>query len=64
MEADTIKQAEKKKEKKKKKTVIRTNEKIAQNQALQQKSHQRYKQLGSPSCKILRTIFKMDKGGS
>ena len=34
------------------------------NQALQQKSHQRNKYQGRPSCKILWTILKMDRGGT
>ena len=45
-----------------KKRVSQTNEKDSQNQALLQKSHQRDKHLGSPPCKILGTIPKMDKG--
>ena len=40
------------------------NEKTSWNQALLQKSHQKNKQLGIPSCKILGTIFKMDEGGT
>ena len=38
------------------------NKKTSQNQTLQEESHQRNKQfLGSFSCKILRTLLKMDK---
>ena len=62
LEVDT-KQAEMKK-KKKKKRVPQKNEEASWNQALQQKFHQRDKHLGYPSCKILGTIPKMDKGGS
>ena len=40
------------------------NEKTSRNQALQQKSHQRGKHLGSPPCKILVTILKMDERGT
>ena len=35
---------------------------ISQNQALQQKSHQKEKHQGIPPCKILWSILKMDKG--
>ena len=45
------------------KSVPQTDEKTSQNQTLQQKSHQRDKHLGYPTCKILRTILKIEKGG-
>ena len=38
------------------------NEKDFLNQSLQQKSIEKNKYLGSPLCKILRIILKMDKG--
>ena len=62
LEADTIKQAEMKE--KNKKRVLQTNEKMSQNQSLQQKSHQRDEHLSSPPCKILETILKMNKVGT
>ena len=49
-------------EMKEKKKVSLTNEKAARNKAVLQKSHPRDKRLGSPTCKILRTILKMHKG--
>ena len=48
-------------ERKNKKRLSQSNEKTSQNQTLQQESHQKDKQLGSPHCKILRTILEMDK---
>ena len=47
---------------KNKKRVPQTNKKTSRNQTLQQKSHQRNKQLSCPPCKILGTILKMDMG--
>ena len=40
------------------------NEKISQNQPLQQKSYQRDKHLSCPPCKILGTILEMYEGGT
>ena len=56
LEANTIKQAEKKK------IVSLTNGKTARNQTLQQKSHQREKHSNCLPCKILGTILEMDEG--
>ena len=47
---------------KKLKSVPQTNKNTSQNQTLQPDSHQRDKHLGCSPCKILRTIFDMDKG--
>ena len=52
VEVDTIKQREMKEEKRK------------EHQALQQKSHHRNKHLSNATCKVLWTIFKMDKEGA
>ena len=69
MVVDTNKRAEmkvkKKKEKKKRKEKKRVTEekgKNSGNQAVQQKYHQSEKHLGSPLCKILVAILKMEKG--
>ena len=48
--------------KKNKKSVPQKNEKASRNKAQTQKSHQRDKQMGSSSCKIIWSIIKMDKG--
>ena len=58
LEAETIKQKEMKKR------VPLKNEKTSEKQVLQQKSYQRNKVLGSPTCKILEIILKMDKRGT
>ena len=47
-----------------KKRVPEKNKKTRQNQALQQKFHQRNKHLDSPLCKIFWTILKMHKEGT
>ena len=56
MEKDTIKKADMKEKK-----IPQQNEKTSWNQDLLQKSHQRNKHYGSPPCKVLRTILKMDE---
>ena len=61
-EVDTTKQSEMKE--KILERVPQKNEKVSQNQTLQQKSHQRDKPLGSPSGKIFRIILKIDKEGT
>ena len=50
--------------KKNKKSEAQMNEKASQDHVLQQKSHQKNKHLGSPFCKILGAILKMDKRGT
>ena len=40
------------------------NEKTSSNQTLLRKSHETNKHMGGPSCKILGTIFKIDKAGT
>ena len=52
------------KSKKNKKRVPQKNEKVSRDQALQQKSHQRSKHLGSFPYKILGAILKIDKKGT
>ena len=42
--------------------IPQKNKKTFQNQALRQKSHQMNKHLGSPPCKMLETILKINKG--
>ena len=59
LEADTIKQVVMEE----KTRVPQKNDKTPWNKVLKQKSHQSDKHLGSPHCKIFRTIFKTDKGG-
>ena len=51
-------------ERKSKNRVPQKNKKTSWNQALQQKSHQRNKHLGSSPCKIQWTIFKIVKEGT
>ena len=60
LKVDPIKQAGDKR--KYDKRVSQTNDKTSRNQALLQKSHQTDKHMDSPSCKMLGTILKMDKG--
>ena len=48
--------------KKNQQKVLQTNDKTSRNQTLQEKSRQRDKHPGSYTCKILRTISKIDKG--
>ena len=50
-------------ESKSKKRVLQKNKKTSWNQTLQQKNHQRNKQLSSPSCKILWAIVEMNREG-
>ena len=57
--ADSIKETEIKE--KIRKEYLKRLKKTSWNQALQQKSYQRYKHLSSHPCKILRTILKIDK---
>ena len=59
VEADAIKQAEMKE--KKNKRVSQENEKTTPNQTIWQKSHQRDKNLGCPTRKILGTILEVDE---
>ena len=59
LKVDSIKQSEMKE--KNKKRVQQTNERASRNQVLQPKSHHRDKHLGSPPCKILETVLKIDK---
>ena len=58
-EADIIKQTDIKEKRK-----SQTNEKDSRNQTLLQEYHKRDKPLGCLLCNILRTILKLDKGGS
>ena len=44
------------------KVYLMRTRKTTGNQTIQQKSHQRYRYLGCPSCKILGNIFEMDEG--
>ena len=59
LRADDIKYERKIDEKKNERKI---RKEYTRNQALQQKSHSRDKHLGSPSCKILVTVLKIDMG--
>ena len=54
----------KEKEKKKRKDIYQENKKTSKNQALPKKSNPRDKYLGSPLCKTLPIILKMNEEGT